>query len=78
MTIGKPFDNVKIYILDSNLNPVPIVLGFYWKDKTSFFKERIEYKLNESFQPLMPTLEKFMNEYELKALPGKVNVFVAT
>ena len=24
MTIGKPFDNVKIYILDSKLNPVPI------------------------------------------------------
>ncbi|MBV6623801.1 MAG: amino acid adenylation domain-containing protein [Rivularia sp. (in: Bacteria)] len=24
MTIGKPFDNVKIYILDSDLNPVPI------------------------------------------------------
>ncbi len=24
MTIGKPFDNVKIYILDSCLNPVPI------------------------------------------------------
>ncbi|MEM7557342.1 MAG: amino acid adenylation domain-containing protein, partial [Cyanobacteria bacterium P01_A01_bin.84] len=24
MTIGKPFDNIKIYILDSSLNPVPI------------------------------------------------------
>lgn len=55
-----------------------IVLGFSWKDKTSFFKERIEYRLSESFQPLMPTLDKFMNEYELKALPCKINVFVAT
>ena len=24
MTIGRPFDNIKIYILDSGLNPVPI------------------------------------------------------
>ncbi|MBV6623802.1 MAG: amino acid adenylation domain-containing protein [Rivularia sp. (in: Bacteria)] len=55
-----------------------VVLGFSWKDKTSFFKERIEYRLNESFQPLMPTLTKFMNEYEVKPLPIKVNIFVAT
>ncbi len=54
-----------------------VVLGFSWKDKTSFFKERIEYKLSESFQPLMPTLDQFMNEYEIKPLPGKINIFVA-
>ncbi len=54
-----------------------VVLGFSWKDKTSFFKERIEYKLSESFQPLMPTLDKFMNEYEIKPLLGKINIFVA-
>ncbi|AFY59073.1 amino acid adenylation enzyme/thioester reductase family protein [Rivularia sp. PCC 7116] len=53
------------------------VLGFSWKDKTSFFKERVEYKLSESFKPLMPTLSKFMNEYKLKALPIKLNIFVA-
>ena len=55
-----------------------VVLGFSWKDKTSFFKERIDYRLNESFQPLMPTLSKFMKEYQVKPLPGKINLFIAT
>ena len=55
-----------------------VVLGFSWKDKTSFFKERIDYRLNESLQPLMPTLSKFMNEYQVKPLPGKINLFIAT
>ncbi|MEA5593109.1 amino acid adenylation domain-containing protein [Rivularia sp. UHCC 0363] len=53
------------------------VLGFSWKDKTSFFKERIDYKLSKSFEPLMPTLEKFMNEYEVKSYPGKITIFSA-
>ena len=55
-----------------------IILGFSWKDKTSFFKERVEFKLTESFQPLIPALKEFVNEYEVKPLPGKINIFVAT
>ncbi len=55
-----------------------VVLDFSWKDKTSFFKERIEYRLSESFQPLIPTLSKFTNEYKIKPLPGKINLFIAT
>ena len=53
------------------------VLGFSWKDKTSFFKERIEYKMTKSFQPLIPTLQKFMDEYEVKSLSVKINIFLA-
>ncbi|MEO0686377.1 MAG: thioesterase domain-containing protein, partial [Cyanobacteria bacterium J06649_11] len=54
-----------------------IVLGFSWKDKTSFFKERVEYKLTESFQPLIDNLQEFMDEYEVKSFPGKIHVFLA-
>ncbi len=55
-----------------------IILGFSWKDKTSFFKERVEFKLTESFQPLIPALKEFVNEYSVKPLPGKINIFIAT
>lgn len=54
-----------------------IIFGLSWKDKISFVKERIEYRLGESFEPLMPTLEKFMNEYEVKSYPGKITIFSA-
>ncbi|MDY6900050.1 MAG: amino acid adenylation domain-containing protein [Cyanobacteriota bacterium] len=54
-----------------------VVLGFSWKDKTSFFKERIEYKMTESFQPLIDNLKEFMGEYEVKPFPGKIHIFLA-
>ena len=54
-----------------------IIFGLSWKDKIGFVKERIEYRLGESFEPLMPTLEKFMNEYEVKSYPGKITIFSA-
>ena len=53
------------------------ILGFSWKDKTSFFKERIEYKMTQSFQPLIQNLREFMNAYELKPFPGKIHIFLA-
>lgn len=68
----------KARLLFKRCQRLKVVLGFSWKDKTSFFKERIEYKLSESFQPLMPTLDKFMDEYKVKPFPGKINIFVAT
>ena len=51
--------------------------GLSWKDKISFLRERLEYRLDASFKPLMQTLEKFMNEYEVKAYPGKITLFSA-
>ncbi|MEL7246478.1 MAG: thioesterase domain-containing protein, partial [Cyanobacteria bacterium J06573_2] len=54
-----------------------VVLGFSWKDKTSFFKERIEYKMTQSFKPLIQNLAEFMNEYEVKPFPGKIHIFLA-
>ncbi|MEL7242617.1 MAG: thioesterase domain-containing protein, partial [Cyanobacteria bacterium J06573_2] len=54
-----------------------VVLGFSWKDKTSFFKERIEYKMTQSFKPLIQNLREFMNDYEVKPFPGKIHIFLA-
>ncbi|MEO0844341.1 MAG: thioesterase domain-containing protein, partial [Cyanobacteria bacterium J06643_5] len=51
--------------------------GLSCKEKISFLRERIEYRLDPSFKPLMITLEKFMNEYDVKAYPGKITLFSA-
>ncbi|BAY86595.1 amino acid adenylation domain-containing protein [Calothrix parasitica NIES-267] len=51
--------------------------GLPWKEKINFLKERIEYRLDPSFKPLMLTLEKFMNEYDVKAYSGKITLFSA-
>ncbi len=54
-----------------------VILGLPWKDKISFFKERIEYRLGESFEPLIPILNNFINEYEVSEIPGKITIFSA-
>ncbi|MEO1433296.1 MAG: amino acid adenylation domain-containing protein, partial [Cyanobacteria bacterium J06633_8] len=64
-------------LLFQRFQRLKVLLGLSWQDKVSFFKERIEYKLSESFEPLMPTLTKFINEYNVEVLPIKVNIFAA-
>jgi amino acid adenylation domain-containing protein len=49
-----------------------------WKDRISFFQERIQYRMSESFKPLMPTLLEFVSEYKPKNYPGEITVFTAT
>ena len=64
-------------LISKRIQKWKLLLGLSWKDKISFIKERIEYRLSESFQPLMPILDKFMNAYKVKAYRGKITVFSA-
>jgi amino acid adenylation domain-containing protein len=47
-------------------------------EKISFVQERIQYRLNESFKPLMPVLKNFTSEYMPQKYLGELTVFTAS
>jgi amino acid adenylation domain-containing protein len=67
----------KDFSLQTTYQRLKMLFGLSLEDKVSFIQERIQYRIDEAFKPIMPLLEEFSNAYVPQAYSGKLTLFAA-
>ncbi|NJL60612.1 MAG: hypothetical protein HC903_00735 [Methylacidiphilales bacterium] len=65
------------FSLQTTFKRLKMLFGLSWEDKVSFIQERVQYRIDEGFKPMMPLLEEFSNAYVPQRYSGKLTLFAA-